>query len=180
MVRIKRRGLGTQHQIIREVLRTCAYFVPAFRRITERQLKFLPPALSYSPITAPLSHSEVRHKDSKPLDQGSYGSITLPRRDLYDARYQIITDDPTAAEECCEDKQHRAKLSCADAGKNEDELGFFDNPSDLVPGIYEGGLKTWECALSLVDHLDGLLYDQKRSSSEGKPLFIHGKRILEV
>jgi protein-histidine N-methyltransferase len=31
-----------------------------------------------------------------------------------------------------------------------------DAQSDLIPGVYEGGLKTWECALDLVETLDGL------------------------
>ena len=33
-------------------------------------------------------------------------------------------------------------------------LEFLNAPSDLIPGIYEGGLKTWECSLDLVDYLD--------------------------
>ena len=52
-------------------------------------------------------------------------------------------------------------------------LEFLDNPSDLVPGIYEGGLKTWECSLDLVVYLDSL---KDASNYQG---FI-GKNILEV
>ncbi len=40
--------------------------------------------------------------------------------------------------------------------------------SDLVKGVYEGGLKTWECALDLVAYL-----------AEQKDSF-DGKRVLEV
>ncbi|KAF9492580.1 hypothetical protein BDN71DRAFT_1451286 [Pleurotus eryngii] len=48
-------------------------------------------------------------------------------------------------------------------------LKFIDSPSDLVPGVYEGGLKTWECALDLVDYLE--------SSKIRSPM---GKVILEL
>ena len=34
-------------------------------------------------------------------------------------------------------------------GPVEDALSFLDAPSDLVPGVYEGGLKTWECSIDL-------------------------------
>ena len=52
-------------------------------------------------------------------------------------------------------------------------LEFLDAPSDLVPGVYEGGLKTWECSLDLVDYLDGL---KDNSSFKG----FSGCSILEV
>jgi protein-histidine N-methyltransferase len=62
------------------------------------------------------------------------------------------------------------------AKKEQDEvkdriqaLEFLDAPSDLVPGVYEGGLKTWECSLDLVDYLD--------STNGGD---IRGRRVLEV
>jgi hypothetical protein len=32
-------------------------------------------------------------------------------------------------------------------------LRFLDAPSDLISGVYEGGLKTWECSLDLVRFL---------------------------
>lgn len=37
--------------------------------------------------------------------------------------------------------------------------------SDLIPNVYEGGLKTWECSLDLVtylhDRLEGQLADRR-------------------
>jgi hypothetical protein len=47
----------------------------------------------------------------------------LSRRDLFDARFQLLAQ--------------------ADEDQNEekDELRFVDAPSDLVRGVYEGGLK---------------------------------------
>ena len=35
----------------------------------------------------------------------------------------------------------------------EDEFDLFNNPSDIIPFVYEGGLKTWECSLDLVSFL---------------------------
>ncbi|KAJ7049950.1 hypothetical protein C8F01DRAFT_1181069 [Mycena amicta] len=52
-------------------------------------------------------------------------------------------------------------------------LAFLDAPSDLVPGVYEGGLKTWECSLDLVNYLDGV------TGSSGGSYFT-GQRVLEV
>ncbi|KIL65503.1 hypothetical protein M378DRAFT_530526 [Amanita muscaria Koide BX008] len=82
----------------------------------------LPEAISYSPLSISLS------SDTDPL--------VLARRDLFDARFQLISD-----------------------GLDEsNKLQFFDAPSDLVPGVYEGGLKTWECCLDLVDYLEATDY----------------------
>lgn len=55
----------------------------------------------------------------------------------------------------------------------EKALEFLDAPSDLVPGVYEGGLKTWECSLDLVEYLHELQF----SSNFGG--FV-GNRVLEV
>lgn len=49
-------------------------------------------------------------------------------------------------------------------------LQFLNAPSDLVPLVYEGGLKTWECSLDLATYLDSI-------SSRFE---VHGKRVLEV
>ncbi|KAK7001305.1 hypothetical protein R3P38DRAFT_3048434 [Favolaschia claudopus] len=101
-------------------------------------LDSLPSRISYSPVLIPLSSGK---------------SVTLSRRDLFDARFQLIsegTDDTDAAP----------------------GLDFLDAPSDLVPGVYEGGLKTWECSLDLVGYLASL-----PDSSETR---LSGKRILEI
>jgi protein-histidine N-methyltransferase len=96
----------------------------------------LPPLLSYSPIKIPLSD----------------GELVLPRRDLFDARFQLISQ---AADD-----------------KNIDGLEYLEAPSDLVSGIYEGGLKTWECSLDLVDVLNDV------HGQDASPL--PGKSVLEV
>jgi protein-histidine N-methyltransferase len=56
---------------------------------------------------------------------------------------------------------------------NKKALDFLDAPSDLVPGVYEGGLKTWECSLDLVEHL----HELQSSSDLGG---FAGKRVIEA
>lgn len=41
--------------------------------------------------------------------------------------------------------------------------------TDLIKGVYEGGFKTWECSIDMVQYLSGLPEDQ-----------ISNKKILEV
>ena len=82
--------------------------------------------------------------------------MALSRRDLFDARFQLISTD--------------------DGGRTDEapsEVDFVDAPSDLVPGVYEGGLKTWECSLDLVECMQSIYSDEL-------PLKMRGKRILEV
>ncbi|KAJ7646574.1 hypothetical protein FB45DRAFT_1098493 [Roridomyces roridus] len=75
---------------------------------------------------------------------------------LFDARFQLISEG------------HGDESSGRDLRPPTAALGFLDAPSDLVPGVYEGGLKTWECSLDLVGYLDSL------------DLHFSGKRILEI
>ncbi|KAF8903025.1 hypothetical protein CPB85DRAFT_1377111 [Mucidula mucida] len=96
----------------------------------------LPPLISCSPLTIPLSSGEI---------------ISIPRRDLFDARFQVINEEDS------------------DNAIGKDAADFLDAPSDLVHGVYEGGLKTWECSLDLVDYLAG--------NMDCHPA---GKRILEI
>ncbi|KAI0765199.1 hypothetical protein C8Q74DRAFT_1036021 [Fomes fomentarius] len=102
----------------------------------------LPPALSFSPLSVPLSMG---------------GEIVMSRRDLFDARFQLISGAEAATQD----------------GRSESDIDFVDAPSDVVPGVYEGGLKTWECSLDLVDCLHSIYGD-------GIPPAVRGKRILEL
>ncbi|OSD02655.1 hypothetical protein PYCCODRAFT_1435308 [Trametes coccinea BRFM310] len=104
-------------------------------------LSALPHTFSFSPLAVPLT---------------SRRNVVISRRDLFDARFQVIASD--------EDTKRAA-------GKSD--LDFLDAPSDLVPGVYEGGLKTWECSLDLVDCLDSIY---------GTDVARHlkGKRVLEL
>src|ERR1700722_4301747 len=96
-----------------------------------------------------------------PLSSGR--TLTVGRVELFDARFQTIASDGTHTDGDTESIGY---------SENSSVIQFFDTPSDLVPGIYEGGLKTWECSLDLVDYLDGIKDDQKFD--------IRGKRVFEV
>ncbi|KPV75954.1 uncharacterized protein RHOBADRAFT_52962 [Rhodotorula graminis WP1] len=119
-------------------------------------LATLPPLLSYTPVTVPLSPlpptKTPRH-------------ATLLRRDLFDARFQILNQD-----ECAPDEPHDPK------GKTKDDT-FVDEHTDLVKGVYEGGLKTWECSLDLVDLLDQRAFSPDANLDTER---VRGKSILEV
>ncbi|KZP17518.1 hypothetical protein FIBSPDRAFT_934020 [Athelia psychrophila] len=107
----------------------------------------LPAFFSYSPLVIPLTSASGEGPRS----------ITLARRDLYDARFQLISEGAPGPD-------------TDDAKQDRDRaLEFLDAPSDLVPGVYEGGLKTWECSLDLVDYLN--------SAHHGD---VVGKRVLEI
>jgi protein-histidine N-methyltransferase len=56
------------------------------------------------------------------------------------------------------------------------DINFIDAPSDLIPGVYEGGLKTWECSIDLAAYLASLNSVQSGSH----PQWIRGKHILEA
>jgi len=115
------------------------------------QLEALPPLISYSPLTIPLSSGDSEST-----------AITLARRDLFDARFQLVSENVEDAPGCGVDSEHEAK-------ERTTALEFLDAPSDLIPGVYEGGLKTWECSLDLVDYLNGI-----------KGGDVRGKRVLEI
>ena len=89
-------------------------------------------------------------------------SVTLARRDLFDARFQLISEGAT-------DEPEGSRPSDSAFENKNLALEFLDAPSDLVPGVYEGGLKTWECSLDLANYLD-----QIREAD------IRGKSLLEV
>ncbi|KAI0634751.1 hypothetical protein C8Q77DRAFT_1277650 [Trametes polyzona] len=108
----------------------------------EELLTALPHTFSFSPFSIPLA---------------SKRTVVIARRDLFDARFQLIASDQDA--------------NTAENGQSD--LDFLDAPSDLVPGVYEGGLKTWECSLDLVDCLDGIY-------GEDVARRLKGKRVVEL
>lgn len=81
----------------------------------------------------------------------------LAKRDLYDARFQLIA---------------AGNVNEARGDSGPDDLQFVEAPSDLVPGVYEGGLKTWECSIDLAGHLAGLASSSVSAASR--------LRVLEV
>lgn len=114
------------------------------------QLSALPEALSYSPVTLPEPASGGGSSISRPRR-------TLVRRDLFDVRFQ---------------------LSLSHEQPDEQITAFVDAPADLVPGTYEGGLKTWECALDLAAYLDQEVLKAQAGVAVGRR--VHGSRVLEV
>ncbi|KZT08004.1 uncharacterized protein LAESUDRAFT_650367 [Laetiporus sulphureus 93-53] len=124
---------------------------PVVDHLLDELLDALPPAISFSPINIPV---------------GKNDTVILARRDLFDARFQLISlEEP--------ELEHLPKSSSQKESKGRQDLEFLDAPSDLVPGVYEGGLKTWECALDLAGCLDDLLGDDAAKQ-------LRGKRVLEL
>ncbi|KAG8831889.1 hypothetical protein FRC18_005809 [Serendipita sp. 400] len=169
-----------------------------------------------------------------PLSSNSSKPIILPRRDLYDARFQIISEDTISESESEWDTEEEevSELNDDEVQMGEDstepeqitfpsrdsnmesvspeqeenppkpspeqqdpkpprktrrvrsktppplppktrtarrssqprserlsrikELAYIDAPSDVIPNIYEGGLKMWECSVDVVEYLTGL------------------------
>ncbi|KAF5318610.1 hypothetical protein D9619_010777 [Psilocybe cf. subviscida] len=109
-------------------------------------LDSVPQLISYSPISISLSSTGT--------------ATTLVRRDLFDARFQLISE---GAGDTAEENEDGAALDV-----DRKALQFLDAPSDLVPGVYEGGLKTWECSLDVVDYLNS------------NPSSFVGKKVVEI
>jgi hypothetical protein len=102
----------------------------------------LPPTISFSPVHIPTADSN--------------SALSLSKRDLYDARFQLVASNSG---------HHEQELEL-----DAENLKIMEAPSDLIPGIYEGGLKTWECSVDLASYLHNLLTQDD----------LLGKRILEV
>ncbi|CAE6452427.1 unnamed protein product [Rhizoctonia solani] len=83
-----------------------------------------------------------------------FGGVNVPRRDLFDVRLQLM-----ASEAQTDNQTDKAKGDQA-------AIEFASRPSDLVPRVYEGGMKTWECSLDLAAYV----LDQDAQ----------GKKILEL
>jgi protein-histidine N-methyltransferase len=111
----------------------------------------LPNRISYSSIIVPLQDSQT---------------TTLFRRDLFDARFQLINDYDHDGEE--EDNEKTGK-------KVDLESYSVGTDTDLIPGVYEGGFKTWECSLDLVTYLHDRIGEEKESSS-----WLEERRITEI
>ncbi|KAH7086388.1 hypothetical protein FB567DRAFT_497516 [Paraphoma chrysanthemicola] len=90
--------------------------IPARTHDLDELLSSLPSKLSFSTLslTSPLGHT-----------------TTLPRRDLFDVRLQLMAED---------------------AFTSSDPLSGLDD-TDLRTNVYEGGYKTWECSLDLARYL---------------------------
>ncbi|KAG0313283.1 hypothetical protein BGZ97_010328, partial [Linnemannia gamsii] len=91
--------------------------------------------------------------------------VTIYKRNLEDVKFQIIQEDDEFDED---KKQEKKKEEGTITGPGGVEMLALAGKSDLVKGVYEGGLKTWECALDLVAYLA----DQKHNYD--------GQKVLEL
>jgi protein-histidine N-methyltransferase len=65
--------------------------------------------------------------------------IAMVKRNLEDVKFQIALEDEN--------------LDTQDADREYIQKAIFQH-TDVIKGVYEGGLKTWECSLDLVQHLN--------------------------
>ncbi|SPO23697.1 related to HPM1 - AdoMet-dependent methyltransferase [Ustilago trichophora] len=125
-------------------------------------LQHLPSRISYSSIGVSLAGGERTQR--------------LLRRDLFDARFQMLLDED-------DDDDERGEGESKDAQGNGmvAAQGSVDAESDLIPGVYEGGLKTWECALDLVETIDALHATSGGAEADGSwSSRLSGKNVLEL
>ncbi|KAF9432035.1 hypothetical protein BGZ76_011389 [Entomortierella beljakovae] len=82
--------------------------------------------------------------------------VTLYKRNLEDVKFQIAQEDEDFDMEDNANTNNKDKddeSTKAISGPGGAEMLALAGTSDLVKGVYEGGLKTWECALDLVAYL---------------------------
>ncbi|KAF9312898.1 hypothetical protein BG003_005817 [Podila horticola] len=94
--------------------------------------------------------------------------VTLYKRNLEDVKFQMAQEDDEFEVEEITGKSNAATGTTKPSGPGGVEMLALAGKSDLVKGVYEGGLKTWECALDLVAYL-----------AENKESY-DGKRVLEL
>ncbi|WWC99044.1 hypothetical protein V866_005938 [Kwoniella sp. B9012] len=107
-------------------------------------IKALPEEISYSPLPLPFLKSPIL------------------RRDLFDARFQLYN--------------RQSEEDPSKEGQKEEDEGeeYVDAKTDLIPGLYEGGLKSWEGGVDLVEVLSSI------DDEEGVGRWVEGGRVLEV
>ncbi|KAF9292644.1 Histidine protein methyltransferase 1 [Mortierella alpina] len=92
--------------------------------------------------------------------------VTIYKRNLEDVKFQIAQEDDEF--DARENDTANGATATTITGPGGVEMLALAGTSDLVKGVYEGGLKTWECALDLVAYL-----------AEQQENF-DGKRVLEL
>lgn len=108
---------------------------PAKRHTFADLLGSLPDQVSYDWVDIPVSPRNG-------------GKIAMPRREIFDIRQQLMTEaDPSA-----------------DTDTTSTLLEGLQS-GDLSTGVYEGGFKTWECAIDLAGYLHDLRYGKDQFDS---------------
>lgn len=105
--------------------------------------------VSKEPNTVPVLAEPMTFPSPSPTSQ----AFTLLKRDLSDAKFQIALSDDLS-------------------NTNSVLVKAVVERTDLIAGSYEGGLKTWECAVDLVRYLSGK-WDPWQGTMEGM-------KVLEV
>jgi protein-histidine N-methyltransferase len=106
-------------------------------------LDTLPEQITFSTVSIPLS--------GPPSGSGGGEIVKLYKRDLADAKFQLMSND-TLDEGV---PPPGADPALATSKDSTSALDLLSAPSDLIPGVYEGGFRVWECSLDLVDYLAG-------------------------
>ncbi|KAG0270629.1 Histidine protein methyltransferase 1 [Actinomortierella ambigua] len=135
-------------------------------------LRGLPSSIHYEQARIPYKHMAIAAASSLKDKSEGEGVVTLYKRNLEDVKFQMALEDEDlgAASETTAAKEQgggeaRAKTVTGPGGL---EMLALADKSDLVKGVYEGGLKTWECALDLVAYL------------AENPENYDGKKVLEL
>ncbi|CEP63120.1 protein-histidine N-methyltransferase LALA0_S07e02828g [Lachancea lanzarotensis] len=77
-------------------------------------------------------------------------SIPLYRRELFDVKHQLMTESEEK-----QDEEAQAEL----------EILIGDTNEDLRKNVYEGGLKSWECSIDLVETLSTSAHRKTRHTT---------------
>ncbi|AET38789.1 protein-histidine N-methyltransferase Ecym_3297 [Eremothecium cymbalariae DBVPG len=72
-------------------------------------------------------------------------NVTLYRRELFDVKHQLMTEVGESTNGSNSDNARSSKV--------ESQILMGETNEDLKKGVYEGGLKCWECSIDLVDYL---------------------------
>ncbi|KAG0091146.1 hypothetical protein BGZ93_007041 [Podila epicladia] len=94
--------------------------------------------------------------------------VTLYKRNLEDVKFQMAQEDDEFDVDEIANKSNEPTGTTKTSGPGGVEILALAGKSDLVKGVYEGGLKTWECALDLVAYL---------AENNGS---YDGKKVLEL
>lgn len=119
-----------------------ATLIPPKHHTLADLLTGLPSQISYNYLEIPPGQS-LRQRQQDPTTANDHDSVNaeqirIPRRSLFDIRQQLMAE--------------------SDPGNLDDETGSLLSgleTGDLSSGIYEGGFKTWECAVDLARFVSG-------------------------
>lgn len=110
------------------------------------QTSTLPSQISYNTLTLPINASK----------DGGEGKIYLGRREVFDIRTQLMAEDDDGDDDDEQNGTNSNDTTTPAPGaqriRNKTLISGLEK-GDLTPGVYEGGFKTWECAVYLASYL---------------------------